>query len=1168
MTLRSLSMDDSIEKLYSALNRGPAFLFLGQDYLRLESGHDAFLAETIRKYGPRNVIAPSYYDIFDGEAKGSKLDSLAWMQGRCERISVPNWLKIVSDFAWNGVYTSAIDVIWPKAFRKDWRELQPVLNEILNPIDPRNRSNLHCTYLFGLVDRDDESERTPLDKREWLKRKQVAAVFARRLPELITPLGLLFIEGYNSERDWFSLEDLLSTIVDELNPNQVHLFSYNREIEDDPYASLLIDEEKLVLHNEPLAQFLLRGEELGYLQLGQPLVDKGRGRRIQLKNFSLVVPTPLWNQVSRSATILDDSYISEPKPLSPDARYHEFRNFLAESGTIPVWSGYPREFAFVRDFEEKLYNEVNKKLKQKTLHDEPILLSGQTGTGKTVALGHLAYKIRKAINFPVLFIEGRSRRPLNSDIDAFCRWVKDEWEVVNKSGSPTILTIWDANDIELYYPLLRYLSGRGHRVVLVGSTYKQKSRKISKATFVEIGAPAQLKNGKDKGEIGRFTTFLNSFEPGLGQQLRQYTSMSDQSFLVTLYRLLPATRSLIRAGIIREYDRTEKDLTKIAREAGKETEDELEIFNSVLHYAMIKSGLVGEDKVLSTNKKIELGGDELTEAQQLMGLILMPGSLGLRIPFELLLRSMQKSSIRFFTDLLSQFDIFYWYQDDIGAITIGPRHTLEARLWVRSEIGGAKYEVDYAKKLLFNIRDTGNHYDNPDVQFAVDLVRSMGPNNIEGSRRYDPYLKDIADRLHSLREERNIQNPRLMLQEATFLREYVKQQSQLGTPLHNAEQVLDDAENILHAAIEIIGNEPKSRSIFLGELASILGTKFLNAVKYGSNLQAIIDLYEKARDAAFRAWSADTENYIPIDILSWTTIDLLKAPNIPETYILEAKANILHAFEMAEAEDFGALDEESLQRRRLQIGSTIGRTELSEDAFEKLKSMGSSIGYYLKAHDIISDVPFNEELTSSQRVQVEQAAKYLEENRGSINNDRRTLYLLLRVWWMSKTGKPMFYRERQTVPFTYDDWSYCYRLVQTLLTIDEIMYNNPRLIYLHGIATFHLSEIKDSFEIFKQLERQADYRTGPRRIIRSYIASLPDGKPRKFTGEVSWLSEDVTKGGVFIPEIREVVLFFPREFNRPDIRRGQSLGEFHLAFNFLGPSADPVGHLRTSKRRK
>ncbi len=38
--------------LLTRLARGPAFLMLGQGYLKLETGTDPFLSEVFRKYGP------------------------------------------------------------------------------------------------------------------------------------------------------------------------------------------------------------------------------------------------------------------------------------------------------------------------------------------------------------------------------------------------------------------------------------------------------------------------------------------------------------------------------------------------------------------------------------------------------------------------------------------------------------------------------------------------------------------------------------------------------------------------------------------------------------------------------------------------------------------------------------------------------------------------------------------------------------------------------------------------------------------------------------------------------------------------------------------------------------------------------------------------------------
>lgn len=1158
-------MSDIKQKIYDSLNKAPVYLFLGQDYLKLETGRDSLLDEILKKYNKEEYENPSYYNIFEGDAKKSKRDALAWIQNRCERISIPDWVKSISDFPWSGVYTSAIDIIWVNAFRKDWRDIQPILEERYNPSDPHNRHNLHCTFLFGRIDRDDYSETVPLDYRELRKRKQVARKFLDRLPEIITPFGLLMIEGYNSDLDWLPLEDLLSTVVEDLLPNQVHIFScnkLNKSSKDNEYVRILVDEKKLVLHDESLAKFLLDGQEKGLLKYDKNLEDKAYGRKIQLDNMSFTIPIDCWNQVSRSASILDDTCLLPVKPLSPDAQYREFRRFLSESGTFPIWSGYARGFAFRREFEKELKSIVDKRLKQKDLNEEPILLVGQTGTGKTIALGHLAYKVRKEGKYPVLFIEGKTKKPLNTEIDAFCQWIKSEWELANKLGTPTVLIIWDENDNgEQYYRLLRYLAGRGHRVVLVGSSYKQEAEKAFTKDFNVVEAPAQL----TEIEIDNFSEFLDQFEESLGQQVKQYIGMSDNSFLVALYRLLPATRALIRSGVIKEYGQAEKNLKKATQEKVNNNIEE-DTFQGTLHYAMIQANLVENKYSLSEEKQV-LGGEELTESQQLMGLIMVPGSYKLRIPIELLLRTLNKNKIKFFSELLAEFDIFNWNQDNVGNITIGPRQTLEAKIWVSSAIGGPKYEVDYANKLLFNIKDTGNYYDNPEVQFAVDLVRFMGPNNLKDSYKFRPYLINIAETLGDLRTKRNILNPRLMLQEATLLREYIKEQSQAWAPPSNAEQLLDEAEEILHKAIELLGPEPKNKSIMLGELASIHGTRFIYNINAGIGTDELIEYYKKAREASLRAWSTDTENYIPIDILGWTTENYLDKVELPEEQRFETEADILHIFELAELEKYAVLYEEAFQKRRFNIGKLLSKKGISEDAFNRLKEIGSSAGYYLRAQEMISNIPHDEELTYSQKELCAKAAYYLEEYRDKIENDYRVLYLLLKLWWMSKTGKPLFFGERQVIPFTVDDWLYCQKIVSSLLNY-EVLSNNPRLLFLKGLAVFHCNEAMEAFEIFKQLSREADHSIGKRRIIRSYLASLPDGQPMKFTGEVSWISNDATRGEVRISEIRQNVHFSPREFNKPEIRRGQTLGNFHLAFNFLGPSADPIGNFRVPRKRK
>ena len=91
------------------IQAGPAFLLLGQRYLALESGTDPLLSEIVRRYTPTANDKSSYFILFDSAAPEAGDAAWAWIDERCKRISAPQWLETVSDFAWSGVYTSAID---------------------------------------------------------------------------------------------------------------------------------------------------------------------------------------------------------------------------------------------------------------------------------------------------------------------------------------------------------------------------------------------------------------------------------------------------------------------------------------------------------------------------------------------------------------------------------------------------------------------------------------------------------------------------------------------------------------------------------------------------------------------------------------------------------------------------------------------------------------------------------------------------------------------------------------------------------------------------------------------------------------------------------------------------------------------------------------------------
>ena len=123
---------------------------------------------------------------------------------------------------------------------------------------------------------------------------------------------------------------------------------------------------------------------------------------------------------------------------------------------------------------------------------------------------------------------------------------------------------------------------------------------------------------------------------------------------------------------------------------------------------------------------------------------MVPGKYGIRIPLEILLRTLDKSYLEDFNKIFDGTDIFKCYEDTVGNILVGPRHPLEAKLLTQYRLGGSKYEIEFIKQLLLEVRDNDFGQDSYEMQFAVDLIRCVGPNG-EDSSYYAPYFGFIKN---------------------------------------------------------------------------------------------------------------------------------------------------------------------------------------------------------------------------------------------------------------------------------------------------------------------------------------------------------------------------------------------------------------------------------------
>lgn len=1137
--------DSNLQSFCDQLKRGPAFLYLGQNYLRLQSGDDPFLREVLRKYGDGDEKR-SYFDLFDSRLSESPESAIAWMEERCRRLSPPEWLKLVASFAWNGVYTSAIDSIWPSVFRNPWREVQPIFEESYKPRDPRNRSLLHCTFLFGCVNRTDAGYRPPLRRSEWRHQRQIAVSLARRLTELVTPLGTLVVEAHGGQRDWYEIEELLP-IFGAFGNRQVHVFSASESFDSNAEIRELVNDGKVILHSESLAQLLSEASELGYLTLGLRPDDEQRGRRIRVEDKYIAVPRDLWNTVSRTAAILDDATIASAPPISEEALYREFREALSRTEGRPNWTAYSRNLYFTRHYESKLRAEIERQLSAKEISDLPIILHGPTGTGKTVASAALAYSVRKAGKYPVLFIERRTQKTNISDVEQFCRWAEEQ-------GAKACLLVWDGMlDLDEYSRSLRQLTSKGRKVVLIGTAYTFPSQYTKSSRFIE--APQRLVES-ERDEFGKY---LKRFHPALDKFVGRAPDVLRQNFLVTLYRLLPPTRSAIRTGVAKEISYAENLIMERASQPSAEP-----AFPSALAKALFKAGVVSENEFFSSTENIA-GDENLTNVQNLTGLIMIPGQFGIRVPLELLLRGLKYGHTASLAKLLEDIDIFFWYEDAVGNIEIGPRNQLEARLIVQARLGGTLSEIGFAKRLLSEVREGAVSGDR-EIDFAVDLLLAL-----RGKRQtfsaYSDHFRELAETLTDIRDNRGIENPRLMLQEANLLREWVIARSKSGFPAPDDRQLLDRAEDVLHRAIELVGDDPRRKDIrgyLMVELGSTLATKARTSLNRQGQAREVVSSFESMRKVLLSARTLNQYNYYPIDVLAWATRDVLSSTVLTKTERAEAIADMLYTFQTAPKDEFDPEQVENFDKRRLEFAQFVGEEALAQDAFDALVAQGSAAGFFIRALHL-SGLPDSAPLGAQwDNLRLRRALEYLEENRSKVSQDARCLDLLLDLWWMVKTKNRFFASERTAPPLGPDDWQYLLNVVDQLSLTGE-SYRPLVLTFLRGLSLFHLRQYDASIEAFREVDRESETMWGKQRIIRSYIASQKSGQPQVFHGTAAWVTPDGARAEVYVEEIMRRVPFFPREFGQPNIRKGETLGEFHIAFNFLGPVADSKAYLRKER---
>ncbi|WP_438833607.1 hypothetical protein ACPDZI_19370 [Aeromonas oralensis] len=1124
----------------------PLVLFLGQDY---SSGIDGdpilnkFLAHLQLPVEKNN----SWRSVM--KAKGVTRGSYEWLAERFERNVLPESIEVIFQVAWSAVFTTSIDQQISRRLETRGRFPETIVSKDHYARVARSRSRPPVHYLFGKSNELEGNYSVPVNPLELAQRKSIHTnPLLNRIPETITALGLLVVEGYKEDKDWLLVDELLTPLSIDENAIILWLGSW-------PEKSMFFDMmlERGQIHyspytlNEILISLLVSSnsdEQLGLIEHRETeTIALGNGKYFQ-------VPPSLRLRVEAAATIIDDSWLEQTPPFIGQELEDDFRRFHGGFGGIRAQvDGVRKGYAIVRDFEYALEQKIKNYLKDSGKLHGSIVVHGQSGTGKSVALARLASVLRSEYKLPVLY--AKNRVPNASDVEDFIA----ESE---KSGAAYIVLICDANQApERYRDLANSLKSRGRKCVVVGTAYKIEGIKKSNRSFVE----AEVETSID--EVAKLKQLLKNFAPKqiANIELSQY----EKNVFALLYRHLSMSRARIIDGIVDEARNAERIVRIKAKNIPLTIKPEFALASKLISLGVGKdTKSIFEDEVPDN---VDAG---LDAAGRLIDLVMVSGRLDCPVPLNLLLRTLSSTSKSLdyiqISYLFNDLDLFRWHVSDAegNEYLVQPRLRLEAELICRRRLSERSKEIECLLQIINSVRRSGAD-GRSEISFLLDLLGKMQK---EGPRKkaYQTGYLDVAKALTKLREQHDVIDASVMLQESTFRRAAVQASDNNELPdgskltaeerdliLNDARQIVEKARNDIDE--RILRASKKTKQSLAVEHASIYGYLAVGLARQGESEDVVWSHYLAAKTAIATAISV-ANNHYPFDIALWTPIDILKCGKATRIHEMELRADVFSIFDQADTENFNDYSSSKFMERKLRVADDLGAFELADETFAALEKSNPSVAYYLKARSMCSTL-FNDRkknINNSQKEPLAAAVNFLRERLDIVLTDIRPLQLLIQLLWAQNTGSFIFHGDKAIIPQDKIFQSEILSLVRNLnILAGDNQRNNFRL--LEAVFEWIAGSAEHARILFKELSSDTEFEDFSR-VVRRFVveANEPNqgykGRITRDRGDGHWT--------VSVYHLAQNIDMLGRDFVGEDLAIGREITNFNIAFNFLGPIAEPL----------
>lgn len=1116
-------MDEKYLNLIEKLQSGQQYLFLGQSFLK-EVTNIFYEKVAMHLHLSKNLLNNIYLQIEDGNWNVD--DVLSWMQTEADYITLPDKTQYLLNINWNSVITSSVEYFIEKIFRLGMKEIQPLYQFGRKlPYNFKSKQTLHISYLYGCLNQIEKGDRPPLSTFDLSSYSKNASKLLNQINnEFLTPLGIFIVDGYDCNTDWLK-PDVFYALCSEMSKGQVYFFDFKDEYKENVYLSRLVKDEIIIPIQDSLLTFLEKCDNQGLLDNELEDVLSMNDVIISINGKRKKFPQKNYKKTARSFKILDDFMFEFGNDnVDKEEKISMFRDFLYRSSIEPVWQAYYYEMNIERDYEKKAYNAIKTLLKKEGLSNNPIIIFGQTGTGKSVSMGSLAYKVKREKKYPVLYIDGRISDVNYADIQDFCEWCNDT----------KIVVFWDSSthgqEVERYIELNDFLASKGKKAVIVGTSYNIGDEIRNSHNAIYIEAPVLL---SPNSEIDQFKTTYETFT---GEKLDDiWQEKYDNNFLVALYRLLPTTKINIRRGLLGEISVDTIELCELVTlESGKTRMMEL------LRKCNIPISPVDHQK---EKYKINI--------KKIIQIVSIVGQFGMAVPFEIIFRMLNGEVSYYVGVLLDKIDFLHVETDINGNISIFPRNSLEAQIVANSSMIDMSSRISLILEVIKTISEK-------ELKFLVELLKAIGPNGNADISNYQDYYLQIARTVRELRVHEGVYNSASILQEATYVREYFKVCQ--GDII--ALKELKDAQVLLINEIEQISisktSPYKTKNIYgqmLIELSSNIGAELKYHCTRHSSISNIKNVWKKLDEYLTLAMIYSPDPYYPVDICAWAINDVLQM-EVEEDFRTELIGKLVSVFEKVTAENPDVTKREDYNKRILLVDELENNYKISNQAFDRLIEMKSEMGIYLRARKMVKGVDLTAKIDDDSVETIQNAIRYLEQDDFSeiVYQSTKTVFFLLRLYWLLNAREPLFYSEKKILPFTREIWEKIYFILQKMEELsDEV---SSQIMFLTGVCEFHLGKEKISFDRFRNIYGIL----GAKRPILYYIAADVKNpkKIRDFKGQLKHIDKAKDRATFYIPELRKDIYYYNREFVNRDPEVNEEYDYLHIGFSFMGPRISDI----------